>query len=165
MLLFYLVSLTIFLMASIPANKSGRKKRQAQSLDPDGRRSQWLKGVLELCLLGVLERGEAYGYEISQELEEAGLGAVKGGTLYPRLTALEATGLVDVDWRAGDGGPGRKYYRLTPLGRSTLLEAAAEYERFNVAAQKLIRGSHTAEDQNSPPESTAEPTISERSSQ
>lgn len=124
------------------------------ALSAEARRSQWLKGVLELCLLGVLGRGEAYGYEIAQHLEVAGLGTVKGGTLYPRLTALESSGLVDVEWRQGDGGPGRKYYRLTPLGRSTLLEAAAEYERFTAVAQTLIRGETTA---SSPLAATAGP--------
>jgi PadR family transcriptional regulator PadR len=124
------------------AKKNAADKRYPNALDPDGRRSQWLKGVLELCLLGVLEQGEAYGYEISQQLEAAGLGAVKGGTLYPRLTALESAGLVDVEWRAGDGGPGRKYYRLTAIGRSTLLEAAVEYERFSAVTRMLIRGEH-----------------------
>jgi len=134
--------------------KTARNKRQPQTLDPDGRRSQWLKGVLELCLLGVLEQGEAYGYEISQQLEAAGLGVVKGGTLYPRLTALESAGLVDVDWRAGDGGPGRKYYRLTAVGRSTLLEAAAEYDRFSAVTRMLIRGEHNPDRAATEPETT-----------
>lgn len=117
-----------------------RKKTAAESktFDPDARRAQWLKGVLELCLLGVLAGGEAYGYEISQKLEEAGLGEVKGGTLYPRLAALEAASLVEVEWRQGAGGPGRKYYRLTPRGRSELTEASAEYDRFTAVARGLI---------------------------
>ena len=140
--------------------KRGAENQQPRGLDPEGRRGQWLKGVLELCLLGVLERGEAYGYEISQELEAAGLGVVKGGTLYPRLTALESAGLVDVDWRAGDGGPGRKYYRLTPHGRSTLLEATTEYERFTAAARTLIRG----EQASAPTAVETETTASERRS-
>jgi len=141
--------------------KSAGDERQPQALDPDGRRSQWLKGVLELCLLGVLEQGEAYGYEISQQLEAAGLGTVKGGTLYPRLTALASAGLVDVEWRAGDGGPGRKYYRLTAVGRSTLLEAAAEYDRFSAVTRMLIRGEHIP----NPVAAEAERTPSHRRSQ
>lgn len=112
----------------------------SRTLDPESRRAQWLKGVLELCLLGILQQGEAYGYELAQRLEEAGLGAVKGGTLYPRLAALETAELVEVYWREGDGGPGRKYYRLTELGRSTLVGAAEEYQRFTTVAHALIRG-------------------------
>jgi len=116
------------------------KKKAAVPVDPDARRSQWLKGLLEICILGVLSGGEAYGYELLQRLDEAGLGSIKGGTLYPRLAALEASGLVEVEWRAGDGGPGRKYYHLTPLGQSTRIEAAAEFHQFSTVVHGLIAG-------------------------
>lgn len=108
--------------------------------ETDGRRAQWLKGVLEPCLLGVLSRGEAYGYEIAQHLGRAGLGEVKGGTLYPRLNAMENAGLVEVEWRMGDSGPGRKYYRLTPAGRAAQQEAAADFRRFAAVALALVEG-------------------------
>ncbi len=108
--------------------------------ETDGRRAQWLKGVLEPCLLGVLALGEAYGYEIAQQLQRAGLGEVKGGTLYPRLSAMETAGLVEVEWRVGDSGPGRKYYRLTPAGRAAQQEAAADFRRFAAVALALIEG-------------------------
>ncbi|MFC7481033.1 PadR family transcriptional regulator [Luedemannella flava] len=72
--------------------------------------SEWLRGVLELCVLGVLADGPTYGYAIAQRLEEAGLGVVKGGTLYLLLARLEADGFVESSWQAGDGGPGRKYF-------------------------------------------------------
>ena len=112
-----------------------------QPYETDGRRAQWLKGVLEPCLLGVLSQGEAYGYEIAQQLERAGLGEVKGGTLYPRLSAMETAGLVEVEWRVGDNGPGRKYYRLTPAGRAAQQEAAADFRRFTAVALALVEGS------------------------
>lgn len=136
---------------SVRSNSAATTKKGAKShtLDPDVRRGQWLKGVLELCLLGVLQHGEAYGYELGQRLEEAGLGAIKGGTLYPRLAALESAGMIEAHWREGDGGPGRKYYRLTDLGRSTLLGAAEEYERFTTVAQTLIRGENGASSESS----------------
>ncbi len=111
-----------------------------QPEETDGRRAQWLKGVLEPCLLGVLAPGEAYGYEIAQQLQRAGLGEVKGGTLYPRLSAMETAGLVEVEWRAGDSGPGRKYYRLTPAGRVAQQEAAADFRRFAAVTLALIEG-------------------------
>lgn len=117
-----------------------RAKPSATGVDIDSRRAQWLKGVLELCLLGVLSGGEAYGYEIAQQLQAAGLGEIKGGTLYPRLSALETAGLVEIEWRAGEGGPGRKYYRLTPLGRTVHAEAADDFRHFSAVAAQLIEG-------------------------
>jgi PadR family transcriptional regulator PadR len=82
--------------------------------------AEWMRGVLELCVLGVVAQGPTYGYAIAQSLAEAGLGTVKGGTLYPLLTRLETDGLVVATWRAGDGGPGRKFFELTPAGAAEL---------------------------------------------
>lgn len=92
--------------------------------------SEWLRGVLELCVLRVLADGATYGYAIATRLADSGLGTVKGGTLYPLLIRLEGAGLVDAQWRAGDGGPGRKYYALTAEGRSNLAGTAAAWTRF-----------------------------------
>ncbi|BCJ54947.1 transcriptional regulator [Actinoplanes sp. NBRC 14428] len=94
------------------------------------RRQQWLRGVLDLCVLGALTRGESYGYEIGQRLEAGGLGPIAGGTLYPALLRLERLGLVVADWRAGDGGPSRKYYRLSAEGKATLASAGADWAVF-----------------------------------
>lgn len=83
---------------------------------PDGWPTEWLRGALHLCVLHVISSGPTYGYAIAAALADAGLGTVKGGTLYPLLGRLEESGLVSVEWRAGDGGPGRKFYALTPAG-------------------------------------------------
>jgi PadR family transcriptional regulator, regulatory protein PadR len=90
----------------------------------------WLRGVLELCVLGALDGGPTYGYAIAQRLEQAGLGTVKGGTLYPLLARLEAERLVKSAWHAGDGGPGRKYFTLTAAGAAELAERSAQWARF-----------------------------------
>lgn len=94
------------------------------------RRAQWLRGVLDLCVLGALARGESYGYEIAQRLEGGGLGAIAGGTLYPALLRLERLGLLATDWRAGSGGPARKYYRLSDEGAAVLRDAGADWAVF-----------------------------------
>jgi PadR family transcriptional regulator, regulatory protein PadR len=92
--------------------------------------SDWLRGVLELCVLGALQAGPSYGYAIAQSLEQAGLGAVKGGTLYPLLGRLEAEQLVEATWQVGDSGPGRKYFALTAAGRDALRARAGRWHRF-----------------------------------
>jgi PadR family transcriptional regulator PadR len=94
------------------------------------RRQQWLRGVLDLCVLGALSRGESYGYEIGQRLEESGLGSIAGGTLYPALLRLERLGLIVADWREGSAGPARKYYRLSDEGTATLRNASADWAVF-----------------------------------
>jgi PadR family transcriptional regulator PadR len=104
------------------------------------RRAQWLRGVLDLCVLGALIRGESYGYEIAQRLEAGGLGPVAGGTLYPTLLRLERLGLVATDWRDGAGGPARKYYRLSDTGRGMLSAATIDWTVFVGRVNVLMEG-------------------------
>jgi len=99
---------------------------------------EWLRGVLELCVLSVLADEPTYGYAIAQRLEDAGLGTVKGGTLYPLLARLEADGLVESAWHAGDGGPGRKYFTVTPAGRVELHSRAQLWGRFVEGTWRLV---------------------------
>ena len=92
--------------------------------------SDWLRGVLEVCVLRTIADGPTYGYAIAERLSAAGFGTVKGGTLYPLLSRLEVAGLVDAEWRAGDGGPGRKYYRLTAAGEAEQRSTAVDWRAF-----------------------------------
>ncbi|WP_341481632.1 PadR family transcriptional regulator [Arthrobacter gengyunqii] len=92
--------------------------------------SDWMRATLGLCVLKALDGGATYGYAIASRLEEQGFGAVKGGTLYPLLTRFESAGWVTVQWRAGDGGPGRKYFSLTTLGRRELADQHELWARF-----------------------------------
>jgi PadR family transcriptional regulator PadR len=98
----------------------------------------WLRSALGLCVLAVLADGPTYGYAIILRLAEAGLGAVKGGTLYPLLARLEQDGLVASSWQAGDAGPGRKYFTLTDTGRSELTGRSREWGRFVGVTRRLL---------------------------
>ena len=98
----------------------------------------WLRGVLELCVLGVLADGPTYGYAIAQRLAGAGLGVVKGGTLYPLLSRLEGEELVEATWRAGDAGPGRKFFELTSAGRAELARRDVLWAEFVTRTRHLL---------------------------
>ena len=98
----------------------------------------WIRGLLEPCLLASLRHGEAYGYELAARLEAAGLGRIRGGSLYPSLLRLEKQGLLVADWRAGDGGPGRKYYALTPAGRAALDDQVQAWQRFSTGVSAVL---------------------------
>jgi len=92
--------------------------------------SDWLRATLGLFVLRALEAGPSYGYAIIGDLEQHGLGTIKGGTLYPLLTRYEAAGLVVTEWRPGEAGPGRKYFALTKHGRTDLERLRLEWARF-----------------------------------
>ena len=100
--------------------------------------SEWLRGVLELCVLRVLADGPTYGYEITARLAAGGLGTVKGGTLYPLLKRFEEAGRVQIEWRPGDGGPGRKYYTLTDDGQATLADLTARWHAFTQTTENFL---------------------------
>jgi PadR family transcriptional regulator, regulatory protein PadR len=100
--------------------------------------SDWMRSVLSLVVLAVVDEAETYGYAIAQRLHEAGLGTVKGGTLYPVLTRMEADGLLVSSWREGQGGPGRKFFSVTPAGRDELRRRAADWVTFTERASGLL---------------------------
>ncbi len=80
---------------------------------------QMRKGILEYCILHIISRGEIYASEILNELIEAKIMVVEG-TLYPLLTRLKNSGLLDYKWVESASGPPRKYYVLTELGQEFL---------------------------------------------
>lgn len=81
----------------------------------DNIKSQFRKGILELCVLRLLRRGQAYPSDIIKALSEAGLGVVEG-TIYSLLNRLRRDGRLDYLWRESRQGPPRKYFYLTPSG-------------------------------------------------
>ena len=86
------------------------------------RRSQMLRGVLDLCLLAVVLDEPAYGYEMTRRLRQRGLSIVGEGSIYPLLGRLEREGLVATHRAASDGGPPRKYYSASQSGQRALAE-------------------------------------------
>ncbi len=82
-------------------------------------KAQMRKGVLEYCILLVLDGKPLYASNIIQALKEAKLIVVEG-TLYPLLTRLKNAGLLTYRWEESTQGPPRKYYELTDSGREFL---------------------------------------------
>lgn len=87
----------------------------------DQRRSQLLRGVLDLCLLSLIAERPRYGFEFAEALAESGLDLVSDGSIYPLLARMERAGLVS-SYRAPSpsGGAPRKYYRPTEAGYAEL---------------------------------------------
>jgi PadR family transcriptional regulator PadR len=107
-------------------------------VDGEGRRSQLLRGVLDLCLLAVVEEEPAYGYEMTKRLRARGLSIVGEGSIYPLLGRLERDGLVDTYRAASNGGPPRKYYRLTRDGRRALAAGTSEWRAARDAVDAVL---------------------------
>ena len=104
----------------------------------EGRRTQLLRGALDLCLLAVMEAGPAYGYEMTKRLRARGLSTVGEGSIYPLLGRLEREGLVETYRAASNGGPPRKYYRPSAEGRRALAAGVAEWRAARDALDAVL---------------------------
>lgn len=82
--------------------------------------TEMLKGVLEGCVLDIINRGETYGYEITRRLNTLGFTDVVEGTVYTILVRLEKNKLVDIEKKPSEIGPPRKFYMLNGAGREEL---------------------------------------------
>lgn len=100
--------------------------------------AQLRKGLVELCVMGVMREGEAYGYEILQRLGAAAGLAITESTVYPILARLSKDGLLSVRAAPSPAGPPRRYYSLTPLGQSRLREMAGYWRDICSAVNGLI---------------------------
>lgn len=97
---------------------------------------QLKKGVLGLCVLALLSRGNSYAYEIASRLSLAvGMGE---GTIYPLMRRMQSDGLVATYLEESPSGPPRKYYRLTDSGRDSLAAQLTEWRSFTAAVDSLI---------------------------
>ena len=99
--------------------------------------TQYKKGVLELCVLSMLKAKDRYGYEISETLAKRI--DIADGTVYPILRKLKSDGLVTTYLSEESGGPPRKYYSLTELGRSTYDADRADYLEFAKTVELIIK--------------------------
>ncbi|OJV57874.1 MAG: PadR family transcriptional regulator [Cellulomonas sp. 73-145] len=107
----------------------------------DGREgipSQFRKGVVELAILALLHREEAYGGEIVDRLAAFPGLAISAGTAYPLLSRLKRSGLIASVWRESPVGPPRKYYRLTADGEESFADLARAWNGMKNDMDQLL---------------------------
>jgi len=102
--------------------------------------AQVRKGLVELCVMATLRKGEAYGYQLLQELANAEGLAITESTVYPILSRLTKEGYVRVRAAPSPAGPPRRYYRLTPLGEARLKQMEEYWADIQHAANVLLKG-------------------------
>ena len=104
----------------------------------DNTASQMRKGLLELCILAILNREkEAYPSDILTELKAAKL-VVLEGTLYPLLTRLKNAEVLAYRWEESASGPPRKYYALTDTGKNLYKHLLQEWEDLSGSVSQLV---------------------------
>lgn len=98
-----------------------------------------LSGTTPALLLSIIEKEDMYGYTIAKELDRRSEGAfaLKEGTMYPVLHALEKEKLAECYWEVADGRK-RKYYHITKKGRCYLADKKTEFKEFTASVQRVL---------------------------
>jgi PadR family transcriptional regulator, regulatory protein PadR len=103
---------------------------------------QMRKGILEYCILHIISRGEVYASDMLDELTNARMIVVEG-TLYPLLTRLKNSGLLEYKWVESKSGPPRKYYKLTDDGSSFLAGLTETWTELVHSTESITKRSQT----------------------
>jgi PadR family transcriptional regulator PadR len=96
------------------------------------------KGLLEYCILSIINHHEAYASDILDILKEAQLVVVEG-TVYPLLTRMKNEGLLSYRWQESTGGPPRKYYALSDAGKQLLAQLNDEWQTICQAINQVTQ--------------------------
>lgn len=99
-------------------------------------KGQMKKGVLEMCILQVVSGEELYGYEIMKRVTEA-FPDINESTVYAILRRLHGDGCTESYTGEVSGGPTRKYYRVTGVGRERLEKMRSEWLEMLGAIRSL----------------------------
>ena len=96
--------------------------------------TEMLKGILEGCVLEIINLEDTYGYEITRQQKALGFTDVVEGTVYTILVRLEKNKLVNIEKKRSQLGPPRKFYSLNDTGRE---ELQAFWERWEFLESKI----------------------------
>lgn len=105
----------------------------------DGR-GDMLQGTLEIMVLRTLLAGPAHGHTIAHAIESSSedILQVEHGSLYPALHRLEDRGWIASFWGTSENNRRAKYYRITPRGRSYLVEERSRWETLVRAVTRVL---------------------------
>lgn len=92
-------------------------------------------------VLAILSEEDSYGYAILKRVQELSSGHMEwtDGMLYPVLHRLERLGYIKARWEVADSGRRRKYYGITKLGRSQLVDVRKQWQAVDATLQGIWR--------------------------
>ncbi len=110
-------------------------------LNVEKSKAQMRRGILEFCILSIIEQEEMYPSDIIKTLKKANLLVVEG-TMYPLLTRLKKAGLLKYRWVESRSGPPRKYYQLTEKGKAFKEELQKTWNELVQAVHSTTKNLH-----------------------
>ncbi len=119
-------------------------------MNTENTKAQMRKGILEFCILSLIDDREMYVSDLIEGLKKGKLDVVEG-TLYPLLTRLKNGEFLSYRWEESTGGPPRKYYQMTEKGKLFLAELQNTWHDLTESVNQIT--------QNNNPENAAESTF------
>ncbi|MFC6268632.1 PadR family transcriptional regulator [Frigoriflavimonas asaccharolytica] len=107
-------------------------------MNTENTKAQMRKGILEFCILSLLNQREMYVSDLIEELKKGKLDVVEG-TLYPLLTRLKNAEFLSYRWEESTGGPPRKYYEVTENGKKFLDELQITWNELTTSVNQITK--------------------------
>ena len=104
-------------------------------MNTENTKAQMRKGILEFCILSLIQQREMYVSDLIESLKKGKLDVVEG-TLYPLLTRLKNGEFLSYRWEESTGGPPRKYYQITTQGGEFLTGLIDTWQELNHAVNQ-----------------------------
>ncbi len=117
-------------------------------MNTENTKAQMRKGILEFCILSLIDRREMYVSDLIEELRNGQLEVVEG-TLYPLLTRLKNGEFLSYRWEESTGGPPRKYYQMTEKGKRFLAELQNTWDALTDSVNQITKTTNPASDEES----------------
>lgn len=121
-------------------------------MNTENTKAQMRKGILEFCILSLIDRREMYVSDLIDELKKGKLDVVEG-TLYPLLTRLKNGEFLSYRWEESTGGPPRKYYQITEKGKLFLAELLNTWNELTDSVNQITKNNNPT----NAPESSFQP--------
>ncbi len=111
----------------------------AKNAEP--RKSELLRGTLDMLILKTLTVRPLHGYAIAQQIERLSdeVLSVEQGSLYPALERLQTRGWVTSKWGESPTGRRARYYTITATGRRQLGAEITSFDRVLAAIGRVMR--------------------------
>ncbi len=112
-------------------------------VDSDGaaaRETLLMRGVLDMCVLALLNGQPLHAYGVVQRLQESGFAAVSYGTVYPLVTRLRKQGLLDQTLEESPTGPARNVLQVNQAGREALAHWSEQWRRTTEITKQVLSG-------------------------
>jgi PadR family transcriptional regulator PadR len=123
-------------------------------MNTENTKAQMRKGILEFCILSLINQREMYVSDLIDELKKGKLDVVEG-TLYPLLTRLKNGEFLSYRWEESTGGPPRKYYQITDQGKLFLTELGTTWNELTDSVNQITKKNNST----NAPENSFQPKI------